>query len=255
VPHAASNTRLEEEIMSKKRIWEYGGIIAGVILIAFGIGALVMGVAGRTEVRNSLQQEFIVGGDDMSPAGISEGITEIKASQQKIAAEQAKAGVPAAERYTFTEVSAPDCDVVGKAIDTGDNAKCFAQYMRIHALEGSSGLVYAQMGRFTAKPDAPAKFTDFAGGTSDPTYAVTDESGQPVSNGARNTWVTETALATALNTSFFAERVALFSVIVGIALLLAGIGFLVIVLIGALRKKEATETGKPKGFKVPQHIA
>jgi hypothetical protein len=241
--------------MSKKRIWEYGGIIAGVILIAFGIGALVMGVAGRSEVQNSLQQEYIVGGDDMSPAGISEGITEIQAAQQKVAADQAKAGIPAAERYTFTEVSAPDCDVAGKAIDTGDNAKCFAQYMRIHALESSSGLVYSQMGRFTAKPNAPAKFTDFAGGTSDPTYALTDESGQPVANGARNTWVTETALTTALNTSFFAERVALFSVIVGVALLLAGIGFLVIVLMGALRTEEVeTETGKPKGFKVPQQV-
>jgi hypothetical protein len=37
--------------------------------------------------------------------------------------------------------------------------------------------------------------------------------------------VTETALSTALNTSFFAEQVSLFSVVVGIALLLAGAGF------------------------------
>ena len=241
--------------MSKKKLWEYGGIIAGVILVAFGIGALVMGVAGRGEVRDSLKQEYIVGGEDMSPAGISEGIAQIKASQQKIAAAQAKAGIPAADRFTFTEVSAPDCEVAGKAVNTGDTARCFAKYMRIHALEGSSGLVYSQMGRFTAKPGTPAKFTDFAGGTSDPAYAITDpKTQQPVANGARNTWVTETALTTALNTSFFAERVALFSLIVGVALVLAGIGFLVIVLLGALRKTEATETGKPKGFKVPQHV-
>ena len=47
-------------------------------------------------------------------------------------------------------------------------------------------------------------------------------------------WVTETALTTALNTSYFAERVAYFSIVMGIALLLTGIGFLVLTLGGAL---------------------
>jgi len=47
-------------------------------------------------------------------------------------------------------------------------------------------------------------------------------------------WVTETALTTALNTSFFAERVAVFSIVMGVALLLTGIGFLVLTLGGAL---------------------
>ena len=47
-------------------------------------------------------------------------------------------------------------------------------------------------------------------------------------------WVTETALTTALNTAFFAERVAFFSIVMGVALLLTGIGFLVLTLGGAL---------------------
>jgi hypothetical protein len=46
--------------------------------------------------------------------------------------------------------------------------------------------------------------------------------------------VTETALTTALNTSFFAERVAYFPIAMGTALLLTGIGFLVLTLGGAL---------------------
>jgi hypothetical protein len=46
--------------------------------------------------------------------------------------------------------------------------------------------------------------------------------------------VTETALTTALNTSYFAERVAYFSIVMGAALLLTGIGFLVLTLGGAL---------------------
>ena len=39
---------------------------------------------------------------------------------------------------------------------------------------------------------------------------------------------------TALNTSYLAERVAYFSIVMGIALLLTGIGFLVLTLGGAL---------------------
>ena len=37
--------------------------------------------------------------------------------------------------------------------------------------------------------------------------------------------MTETALTNALNTSFFAEQVAMFGIVVGIALLLVGLGF------------------------------
>ena len=95
--------------------------------------------------------------------------------------------------------------------------------MRTHALDASDGLVYSEMGRFqaAAEPDNPA-------GTSDPEAAVLDDDGNPVANPARNTWVTQTALATALNQAYFGERVAFFGVVVGIALLLAGIGFVVL---------------------------
>jgi hypothetical protein len=44
----------------------------------------------------------------------------------------------------------------------------------------------------------------------------------------REGWVTETALTTALYTSYFAENVALFAIIVGIVMLLVGIGFVVL---------------------------
>ena len=65
---------------------------------------------------------------------------------------------------------------------------------------------------------------------------------------ARNTWVTETALGTALNTSYFAENVALFSIVMGAALLLTGIGFLVVTLglLGtAARKEEEVASPEP----------
>ena len=41
-------------------------------------------------------------------------------------------------------------------------------------------------------------------------------------------WVTSTALSTALNTAYFAESVATFAIVMGVALLLTGVGFLVL---------------------------
>src|SRR3546814_2860068 len=101
--------------------------------------------------------------------------------------------------------------------------------MRIHALEATGGRTYSQMGQFlTAKGKE----------TSDKTLAAKDpKTGQPVANGARNVWVTETALATALNTSYFAQQVALFSIVMGIALILTGIGFLVLTVVMPRRNR------------------
>ena len=48
-----------------KPFTKYGGIVASVILIAFGIGSIVVGLNGRSEVRNTLKQEQIVGTPDM----------------------------------------------------------------------------------------------------------------------------------------------------------------------------------------------
>jgi hypothetical protein len=188
-----------------KKYLEWGGIAASVVLIAFGVGAIVVGVNGRSTVHSSLTQEAIVGSSDMNAAGI--------------AAEAKKAGLPAS-------IKLPTVDVAGKAINNGSRARAFASYMRIHALEASGGLTYSQMPRFAT---ADGK------GTNDTTKAVTSPSGQPLDNPLRNVWVSETALSTALNTSYMAEQLALFGIVVGIALLLSGIGFLVLSLGGALR--------------------
>src|SRR5439155_543653 len=77
------------------------------------------------------------------------------------------------------------------------------------------------------------------GDTSDEKYALVNaETKRPVDNGLRNLWVTETALTTALNTSYMAEQLSLFGIVVGIALLLAGIGFAILAIGGALRSRE-----------------
>jgi hypothetical protein len=196
-----------------KKVFAYGGVAASVVLIAFGIGSIVVGFNGRDEVRSDVARENIVGSADMTPAAIK--------------AEAQKAGL--------TNIDVPSKSVADEPINTGDKSKAFAGYMRIHTLEATGGKTYAEMGRYQAQPGTPAKLTDGQGGTNDESSALIDpKTKQPVSNPARNLWVTETALTTALNTSFFAERVATFSIVMGFALLVTGIGFLVLTLAGAL---------------------
>ncbi len=214
-----------------KKFFQMGGVIAGGLLVAFGIGAIVIGFTGRSEVRSNIQREAIVGSPDMTPSAIK--------------SEAAKAGL--------TNVDLPTCSVANEPITTGDEAKCFASYMRIHTLEATQGYTYSQMGRYQALPTAPKSELAVGGGTDNPIYAATDaKTAQPVANGLRDLWVTETALTTALNTSFFAERVALFSIVMGLALLLSGIGFLVLAYLGVLKVRHAAADAKAKtGAPVP----
>lgn len=196
-----------------KKFLEVCGLLAGIVLVAFGIGAIVLGAQGRSTVKDSLKQEQIVGTPDMSPDGIKSGIEE--------------AGL---------DVAVPTCDVADKPVDNGSSARCFAEYLRIHALESTGGLTYAQMGQFEAKEDAPQSELTEDGATNNPEFAVMDpETGGPKANGPRQTWVTATALNTALNSSYMADQMGLFGIVVGIALLLTGLGFLVLVLTGAVR--------------------
>jgi hypothetical protein len=202
-----------------RKAFEVGGLLAGAVLIVFGVVAIVMGVSARSTVASSLKQEQIVGTSDMTPTGIT--------------AEAKKAGL--------TNVSIPTCSVANQAVTTGAAARCFAQYMQIHALEATGGFVYAQMGQYVAKPGTPKSQLSPGGGTSNTQYAVIDSTTkQPTSNGARNVWVTETALATALDTSYMAGQLALFGIVVGVALLLSGFGFAILAIGGALRNPENT---------------
>jgi putative Mn2+ efflux pump MntP len=200
---------------------EIGGAIAAVILVLFGVAAIVLGFNGRNTVRDSLKAEQIVGTPDMTASGI--------------AAEAKSAGLPAT-------IKLPTANIANKPIDTGQRAREFAEYMRIHALEATGGVTYSQMPRYAT---ADGK------GTNDPNAALKGKSGQPLENAARNIWVTETALSTALNSSYLAENVALFSIVIGFALLLTGIGFGILVAVGSLRDHEAVihlfGTRKPKG--------
>jgi hypothetical protein len=175
-----------------RRILEIGGVIAGVVLIAFGIAAIAMGVNARSEVRDAIAEQNITATPDAGE--ITNGKLE-----------------------------------PGQAIKTGAQAKAFADVMETHALESTEGKRYAEMGRFlTASGEE----------TNDEAEAATTADGRPVENGLRNLWVTETALSTALSMSYMAEQLSLFGIVVGVALLLAGVGFIILALGGALRHRE-----------------
>ncbi len=159
-----------------RKLFEYGGIAASIVLIAFGIGAIYMGIDGRDRVRTDLAREMIVGTDDST--------------------------------------------IPGQKVDTGSEAQAFAAVIRKHTLEATGGQTYAEMGRYL---DASGKATnDEAAAAKDP------KTGEPVANGLRNMWINSTALTTALNTAYFAESVATFAIVMGVALLLAGLGFAVL---------------------------
>jgi hypothetical protein len=186
-------------------MWEIGGFIAGGLMIVFGVAAIFMGVTGFNTTRDAIKDEGIVFGTADDPA----------------VAEHA-------EQWA------------GEQVTTGDQARAFALVMREHVFEGTGGLTYAEMGRFVSaeNPDDPA-------GTSDEEAALKDEEGNPVSNSARNTWVTATALTTALNVSYMAERLAVFGIVVGVALLLTGIGLVILAFAVFGREAEAAAQRAP----------
>jgi hypothetical protein len=171
------------------KVFSIGGFVAAGVLIVLGLAVAVVGVVGRGYVQDQLAQEKIVGSDDMTP-------------------EQTEAAI---QEAGLQNVAVPSCSVAGEEVDTGTEAKCFADYMRIHTLESTGGKTYAQMSR-----DDPA----------------------------RDIWVTETALTTALYTSYFAENVALFSIIVGVAMLLVGIGFVVLIVYARRRTPAAADAAQ-----------
>jgi len=191
--------------MKRKRIWEIGGFAAGIVLILFGVVALIMGVSGYNTTRDAIKAEGITFGT---------------------------ADDPAVAKYAE--------QWAGEQVTTGDQARAFAKIMREHTLESTGGLTYAEMGRYqsAAKPDDPA-------GTSDEAAAFKDENGQPVANGARNIWVTETALTTALNVSYMAEQLSMFGLVVGVALLLTGVGLVILAFAVFGREPAVEEEGAP----------
>ena len=117
-------------------------------------------------------------------------------------------------------VGTPDSSIAGEEVDTGSEAKTFADTIRKDTLQATGGLTYAEMPR--------AVFEDTGRPVPEAEAEQALASGEAIANPERQIWITSTALSTALNTSFFAESVATFAMVVGVALILIGIGLFVL---------------------------
>jgi hypothetical protein len=180
----------KEESDETRELLRIGGYVSGGVLILFGIAVMVLGIWGFSFTRDHIKQEGIVFGPASDPA----------------VAEHA-------EQWA------------GEPVETGSQALAFAEIMREHTLSSTGGLTYAEMGQYQSAED-PADPV----GTNDEAEAAKDANGQPISNGARDIWVPETALTTALNLGYRGEMLSIFSVVIGVALLLTGVGFVILAL-------------------------
>jgi hypothetical protein len=195
--------------MKGKRYWEIGGFLAGAVLILFGAVAIYLGVTGLSTTRDAIQDEQIY----FSTAEDEDAATDKYASQW-----------------------------YGEQVKTGEQSRAFAKIMREHQLERTEGLTYAEMGRFVSaeNPEDPA-------GTSDEEAALKDEEGNAISNPARQSWVTAVAITTALNTSYMAEQLSIFGLVVGVALLLTGVGLVILAFAVFGREPESAAERAPMG--------
>src|SRR3954451_4321134 len=114
-----------------RKFFRYGGFAASLILVAIGIGAIYMGVDGRSTVRSDLAREQIVG--------------------------------------------TPDSTIPNQKVDTGSEAKAFADVMRKHTMEATGNQTYAQMGRYLDANGKPTNDENAA--------AINPATKQPVENG------------------------------------------------------------------------
>ena len=169
------------------KLFRFGGYLASTVLILFGLGATVLGTLGFMEVRDTIARENITATPDAA------------------------------------EIEGVNLEP-GEEINTGGEAKEFAEIIRTHALEATGGRAFAEIPRY---------LTETGEETNDESAAATQD-GRPVENPTRSIWNTATAFTTALNTAYLAEQIALFTIAMGAALVLVGVGFLVLT-IAALR--------------------
>ena len=195
----------------QKAFW-VGGLVAGALLIVLGAIWVWQGASARNEVQDTISREQITGSPDMSPATFEGDPNDF--------------------------VDFPTCDVADEPITTGDEARCFSQWMRVHALEGTGGKTFAQMGRYL-----DAEGNDVFNEAD----AAKDDSGRPVTNPARDLWVTQRALATGLELAFVGEQVSLFSIATGTLFLIIGIGLIVMLTVGGVLQQRSNSPPEGPG--------
>ena len=135
-----------------KKFFEMGGVIAGVLLVVFGIGAIVIGFTGRSEVQSNIKREAIVGSPDMTPSAIK--------------SEAAKAGL--------TNVDLPTLQRRQRADHHGRRGEVLRDLHADPHARGHGRLHVLADGPLPGADTAPKGELAEGGGTDNPTYAATD---------------------------------------------------------------------------------
>ena len=203
-----------------RKAFEIGGIVTAAVLIAFGVVAIVMGVNGRNTVNNSLSHEYIVAGADMTPSAIK--------------AEAQKAGIASAVS-SVADDGHRQPDDRHRRRGAGDGA--------VHAHPRARGDGWLHL-----RPDGhlhgEARDAEVPAGVGrryqQREFAAIDPTTkQPVQNGARQVWISETALTNALNMSYHGNASSACSGSwSGSHSSSAGLGFGILAVGGALRNPE-----------------
>ncbi|MEL6524555.1 MAG: hypothetical protein AAFQ07_02495 [Chloroflexota bacterium] len=113
-------------------------------------------------------------------------------------------------------VTTGDASIPNTPVTNIPTALSMANIIQEHADNSTGGLSYAEMGRFATPDGDPA-------GTSDPTAALLDEAGNPVSNSARSTQLTAAGLVTSLSLSAMAIGMFYGIIALGLAFVLLGV--------------------------------
>src|SRR3954449_872845 len=95
------------------KFFQYGGLFASIVLLAFGAGSLIMGLDGRTEVRDNLKAEQIVGTPDMATS---------VANKPVLTGSQAKAFAQGMRKHTLEATGGQTYSQMGQFVDESGKA-------------------------------------------------------------------------------------------------------------------------------------
>ena len=140
---ALANARPHQGSQDMRKVFEIGGLVAGARPDRVRRRCDRDGHERSVTVSNSLKQQQIVGTADMTPGR-----------------HQGRGAEGRAEEHQH-----PDLHRRQRGINSGSRARCFAEYMQIHALEATGGFLYSQMGIYIAKPGTPKAQLMPGGGT------------------------------------------------------------------------------------------
>jgi hypothetical protein len=112
-------------------------------------------------------------------------------------------------------VTPDDATIPNTPVTDIPTALSMADIIQHHAADGSNGLTYAEMGRFSVESGDPA-------GTNNADEALKDPNGKPVPNQARTTQLTAASLVTSLSLSAMAIGASYGAILLGFGFTLLG---------------------------------